>query len=167
MWISLWEQSALAWATDRVRQHGQVTASYNFANGGAILRDRIARLQLNLFTNAEWPKDHERQVPYVLAAAKWSNGPGSTLTYFQRFADMAAATFSVPSPARPDFVRPFEGYYGPEARLLLLVCAGLGDAGANAAINGLMADASNDVKMVDDLNTRSGWAIAAGSVNPK
>lgn len=166
MWISLWEQSYLAWAIDRVRQHGQVTASYNFANGGAILRDRIARLQLNLFTHAEWPKDHERQAPYLLAAAKWSNGPGSTLTYFQRFADMAAATFSVPSAARPDFVRPFEGYYGPEARLMLLICAGLGDAGANAAITGLMADASNHMKMADDLNTRSGWAIAPASVNP-
>src|SRR6185436_12514994 len=117
------------------------------------------RLQLNLFTHPEWPKDHERQVPYLLAAGKLSNGPRSTVTYFQRFSEMAAATFGVPTPGKPDFVRPFEGYYGPEARLLLLICAGLGDAGANAALTGLMADVSNaGVKMTDDLNLRSGWA---------
>jgi len=56
MWISLWEQAYLAWAVDRVMDHGPVT-TYNFANGGATIRNRIARLQLALFTNAQWPKD--------------------------------------------------------------------------------------------------------------
>ena len=166
MWISLWEQSYVAWAIDRVRQHGPITASHNFANAGAALRDRIARLQLNLFTHAEWPKDHQRQAPYLLAAARWSNGPGSTMSYFQRFSEMAAATFSVPAPTGPDFIRPFEGYYGPEARLMLLICEALGDPGATAALTGLMADVTDQRKMVDDLNTRSGWAIAREGVNP-
>ena len=41
------------------------------------------------------------------------------------------------------------------------------DAGAAAALNGLMADVSNaGLKMTDDLNTRSGWAIIRESVNP-
>ena len=79
---------------------------------------------------------------------------------------MAAATFSAPTPANPDFVRPFEGYYGPEARLLLFICDGLGDANAPEAIARLMADETDHVTMADDLNARSGWAIARESVNP-
>jgi hypothetical protein len=74
---------------------------------------------------------------------------------------MASATFSVPNAARPDFVRPFEGYYGPEARLLLMICERLGDSGATRSLALLMADVQSGVRMVDDLNKRSGWAIAA------
>jgi len=159
MWISLWEQSYLAWAVDRVMQHGQV-GSVNFAGAGAALRNRIARLQLNLFTNPQWPKQHDRQAPYLLAAGKKPDPSSRSVTYFQRFADMAAATFGVPSAAKPDFVRPFEGYYGPEARLLLMICERLGDPGATKSLQALMADQTAGVSMVQDLNKRSGWAIA-------
>jgi hypothetical protein len=162
MWISLWEQAYLAWAVDRVMDHGQVT-TFNFANGGATMRNRIARLQLALFTNAQWPKDPQRQAPYLLAAGTW--GPDRKLTYFQSFSEMAAATFSVPTPAKPDFVRPFEGYYGPEARLLLRITEKLGDAGALDQIAALMGDVFENVSMIDDLNKRSGWAIGYGAPN--
>ena len=162
MWISLWEQSYLAWAVDRVMDHGPVT-TYNFANGGATIRNRIARLQLALFTNPQWPKDPPRQAPYLLAAGTW--GPERKLTYFQTFSEVATATFSVPTPARPDFVRPFEGYYGPEARLLLRITEKLGDAGALDQIAALMADVFENVTMRDDLNKRSGWAIGYGAPN--
>jgi hypothetical protein len=164
MWISLWEQSYVAWAVDRVMQHGQVAPSYNFKNAGAAIRNRIARLQLSLFTSPQWANDHARRAPYLLAAATWT--ADRKLTYFQKLSDMAAATFSVPKSGAPDFVRPFEGYYGPEARLMLMICEGLGDAGAADAIKTLMADVTEKVKMTDDLNSRPGWAIAPGSVNP-
>jgi hypothetical protein len=157
MWISLWEQSYLAWAVDRVMQHGPVTATVNFGGAGATIRNRIARLQLALFSNGQWPKDHTRQAPYLLAAGRWS--PDRKVTYFQTFAEVAAATFSVPKPTAPDFVRPFEGYYGPEARLLLTICQALGDAGATESLARLMSDATDGVSMSDDLNKRSGWAI--------
>jgi hypothetical protein len=167
MWISLWEQTYLAWAVDRVMQHGQVTPVHNFANTGKAIRNRIARLQLNLFTHAQWPRDHERQAPYLLAAGTWSKGPRSTINYFQTFADMKAATFAAAEPGQaPDLVRPFEGFLGPEARLLLLICEKLGDAGATQSLTQLMSDVNGGLSMVDDLNKRSGWAIAAASVNP-
>jgi hypothetical protein len=156
MWISLWEQTYLAWAVDRVMEHGPV-ASFNFANAGATIRNRIARLQLALFTDAQWPKDHDRQVPYLLAVGKWS--PDHKLTYFQTLGEVAAATFSVPKPAAPDFIRPLQGYYGPEARLLLTICQSLGDRGANESLARVMNDATNGVSTLDDLNKRSGWAI--------
>lgn len=159
MWISLWEQSYLAWAVDRVMQHGQV-GPVNFGGAGAALRNRIARLQLSLFTHPEWPKQHDRQAPYLLAAGRKADPSSRTVTYFRRFSEMAAATFGVPSPAQPDFVRPFEGYYGPEARLLLMICERLGDPGASKSLQALMADQTAGVRMVDDLNKRSGWALA-------
>jgi hypothetical protein len=156
MWISLWEQTYLAWAVDRVMQHG-AAGSFNFASAGATIRNRIARLQLALFTDAQWPKDHDRQVPYLLAVGKWS--PDHKLTYFQTLGEVAAATFSVPKPAAPDFVRTLQGYYGPEARLLLIICQSLGDRGANESLARVMNDATNGVSTLDDLNKRSGWAI--------
>ena len=160
MWISLWEQAYVAWAVDHVMQHGPV-ASHNFANAGAGIRNRIARLQLQLFTHAQWPKDRDRQAPYLLAAATWTDGHKPR--YFQQFSEMAAATFAVPKADAPDFVRPFEGYYGPEARLLLMICERLGDRGAEDALKSLMADSTH---MTADLNARSGWAIASGGVTP-
>jgi hypothetical protein len=72
---------------------------------------------------------------------------------------IATATFSVPSVAAPDFVRPFEGYYGPEARLLLMICRRAGDPGADAALAVMMADSKDGVSMIADLNKRAGWAI--------
>jgi hypothetical protein len=159
MWVSLWEQTYLAWAIDHVMQHGPV-GTVNFSSAGASIRNRIARLQLNLFTNPQWPKDPDRQAPYLLAAARWSGGSPRKPVFLESFSEVAAATFSVPSPARPDFVRPFEGYYGPEARLLLMICERLGDSGAAASLRALMAHSSAGIRMIDDLNKRSGWAIA-------
>jgi hypothetical protein len=157
MWISLWEQSYLAWAIDRVMQHGPVTATYNFAQAGVTIRNRIARVQLALFADPQWPKEHDREAPYLLAVAKWS--ADRKLTYFQSLSEVAAATFSVPKPAAPDFVRPPQGYYGPEARLLLTICQSLGDRGASESLARLMSDSTNGVSTLDDLNKRSGWAI--------
>ena len=157
MWISLWEQSYLAWAVDRVMQHGPITAATSFAKAGATIRNRIARLQLALFADPQWPKDHDREAPYLLAVGKWS--ADRKLTYFQTFAEVAAATFSVPKPGAPDFVRPFQGYYGPEARLLLTICQSLGDRSAADALAQVMNDSTGGVSTLDDLNKRSGWAI--------
>jgi hypothetical protein len=145
-----------------------VTPAINFAGAGEAIRNRIARLQLNLFTHPEWPNAREKQAPYLLAAGAWSRGPGSTVNYFQTFAQMAAATFAAANPGQPpDFVRPFEGYYGPEARLLLMICERLGDRDAAAKLEYLMKDVNNGVSMVDDLNSRSGWAIAQSGMSPR
>ena len=159
MWISLWEQSYVAWAIDHVMAHGPA-GSVNLASRGASMRNRIARLQLALFTHPQWPRAADRQAPYLLAAGTWTNGSPRRVEYFRSVGEIAAATFSVPRGAAPDFPRPFEGYYGPEARLLLMICRGLGDAGADAALASLMAHSTAGVSMTADLNRRAGWAIA-------
>jgi len=159
VWISIWEQSYVAWAIDHAIQQ-RYLAGLDASGAGAQMRDRIARLQLNLFTNPEWPRDADRQAPYLLAAGRWPPGGERIPAFFSRFSEVAAATFSVPSPAHPDFVRPFEGYYGPEARLLLMICDRLGERSAASSLAALMAHATDGVRMTDDLNRRSGWAIA-------
>jgi hypothetical protein len=159
MWISLWEQSYVAWALDHVMAHGPV-AGYNFSTGGSKLRNRIARLQLALFTGPGWPRASDRQAPYLVAAGKWSKESPPRVEYFRSLAEVAAATFSVPSPAAPDFVRAFEGNYGPEARLMLMICQRLRDGGADAGLAAIMSDSKDGVSMIADLNKRAGWAIA-------
>jgi len=166
VWIALWEQTYAAWAVDHVMQHGQVTPVHTFAGAAQTFRNRIARLQLNLFTSAQWPRDHERQAPYLLAAGTWTSGPRSTVAYFQTFTEMRNATFAASDPGKaPDFVRPFQGFLGPEARLLLLMCEKNGDAGAAQSLTALMSDVNDGVSMAADLDKRSGWAIAPQSVN--
>ena len=162
MWISLWEQSYVAWAIDHVMGHG-AAGGVNLASAGGTMRNRIARLQLALFTNPQWPRAADRQAPYLLAAGRWSGGSPRSVDYFRSFADVAKATFSVPNPSAPDFVRPFEGYYGPEARLMLMICRRLGDAGADAALATVMGHSTSGVSMTADLNRRAGWAIAPGA----
>jgi hypothetical protein len=159
MWISLWEQSYVAWAIDHVMAHG-TAGSVNLASTGSTVRNRIARLQLGLFTSAQWPRAADRQAPYLLAAGRWTGGSPARVEYFRSFAEVASATFSVPTPGAPDFVRAFEGNYGPEARLLLMICSRLGDSGADGAINTVMTHSANGVSMVADLDKRAGWAIA-------
>jgi hypothetical protein len=162
-WISLWEQSYVAWAIDHVMGHG-TAGGVNLASAGSTMRNRIARLQLALFTNPQWPRAADRQAPYLLAVGRWTNGSPRTVEYFRSFGDVAKATFSVPNASAPDFVRPFEGYYGPEARLMLMICQRLGDAGADAALATIMGHSTDGVSMAADLSRRAGWAIAPGSL---
>ena len=138
MWISLWEQSYLAWAVDRVMQHGSV-APHNFANAGATIRNRIARLQLESLHEPAVAEGSQRQAPYILAAGKWATAEQHAEVPSRHSRRWPTATFSVPTPARPDFPRPFQGYYGPEARLLLMICEearGRGAARAASPLDG-------------------------------
>jgi hypothetical protein len=162
MWISLWEQSYVAWAIDRVMAHGPV-AGFFFDTAGSVMRNRIARLQLSLFNSSQWPRQHDRLAPYLLAAGKWSGSPAK-VTYYRTLGEVANATFSIPNAATPEFVRPFEGYYGPEARLMLMICRRLGDSGADAGLATIMSDSKDGVSMIGDLNKRAGWAIAPPTV---
>jgi hypothetical protein len=145
VWIALWEHIYVAWAVDHALQQG--------FGPGAALRDRVARLQLRLFTSADEGFDPAYAGAYVLAVARPSLVPGQR-TYLTNLRDV----FTVARDNR-DF-RPFPGYYGPEARLMLLVAQAQGWAEANDAMTYLMGATDADVTMIRDLNRRSGWAIS-------
>jgi hypothetical protein len=132
-YVSLWEQTYLAYAIDRANRQG-------FA-GGLIHRDAIANLQLQLFTNPDWklvantgcdpngPPTCHWGAPYLLQAGTTPD-PNSWngFTMFQSMAEMAAATQT------QDWLqRDYPGFYGPEARLNLMIGIDRSWAGAQNA----------------------------------
>lgn len=146
-WIALWEQMYVAWAIDRAQQLG-------FA-AGTELRDRVARLQLRLFTGEREGYRATHAGAYVLAVGTRS---GRTITYFNSLAEVFRVTDKYGNH------RPFEGYYGPEARLMLMIAKRQGWPGAAESLRYLTAHTGADgVSMLADLNRRSGWAIAGGA----
>ncbi len=147
-WIALWEHIYAAWAVDRAQQHG--------FSPGTAMRDRIVKLQLRLF-NSE-PEGYRRTHAgaYVLAVGTRS---GRDIKYFDNIGEVFKVTDKYGNH------RPFQGFYGPEARLMLMIAKRLGLPGATEGLQYLMSSAGEDgVTMVSDLNRRSGWAIADGSV---
>jgi hypothetical protein len=166
MWIALWEQAYVAWALDRAIDLRSTPDA-----AGASMRNRIADVAVALFTSPDWPRDHNEQMPYLLNVGEWSglvHGDPSTIVYRRSWAAVAAATFATRDPAShiPYMDRPFEGYYGPEARLLLMMAAARSLPGAAAALSTLTTDANNGTTFLDDLNARAGWALASVSARP-
>jgi hypothetical protein len=115
----------------------------------------VARFQLRLFTSANDGFDPAYAGAYVLAVARPNLIPGQR-TYLTNLRDVFALARE-----NGDF-RPFPGYYGPEARLMLLIAQAQGWPEANQALTYLMGAADGDITMLRDLNRRSGWAISEG-----
>ncbi len=179
VWIALWEHRYVGWAVDHARYLG-------FADGLDFMT-RLAKFEVKLFTSTGdgFPRDwagmyvlaigtHSDQDP---APVDWEN---DVITYHQTMKEVFDATVSIRDLDNQGnmvaiFQRPFEGFYGPEARLMLMVARGLGLAGAEEAYQYLMAHAyttwpdgrpGDGETMLHDLNERSGWAIGLGGVNP-
>lgn len=139
--VALWEQSYLAFAIDRAARHG-------FA-GGVEHRDAIARLQLRLFTSdPDYPRAEAGA--YVIMAGR--RRPAG-FEFFPRLADVWRATRGQE--------RPFPGYYGPEARLLLMMAIENGWPGARGAYDFLWPFIGEQpfIDGIPDLASRAGWAV--------
>ena len=146
VFIALWEHIYVAWAVDRAMQLG-------FAPGGAF-RDRVARFQLRLFTSGDEGFDRSFAASYVLAVAEKRTSPDKW-TYLDSMRELFRLAKSY-----GDY-RPFPGYYGPEARLMLLIGSHLRWPGAADSLTYLMGTSDeNGVTMNKDLARRSGWALA-------
>jgi hypothetical protein len=147
-YIGLWEQSYLAFAIDRAYKLG-------FA-GGLAHRDAIARLQLKLFTSEpEYPR--AQAAPYVVGVGVAS---GSSFAFHTTMAQIWSATSNQ--------TRPFAGYYGPEARLLLIMGVESGWAGAQSAYDYLwpFLGVTQFWGSLPDLAQRAGWAIDVAGAPP-
>jgi hypothetical protein len=133
-WIGLWEQNYLAYAIDRAVNLG--------FPGGRVHRDAIARLQLRLFTSEpQYPR--AQAAPYVVGIGTPVSGG---VAFYQTMSEIWSATQSQ--------TRPFAGYYGPEARLNLMIGIEGGWTGAQDAYTYLMSFLGSD------LAQRAGWALA-------
>jgi PKD repeat protein len=138
-WIALWEQNYVAWSIDHANKQG-------FA-GGLLHRDRIARLQLSLFTN---PATRDGAAPYLLPVGTQTPAGSGQINWFTSI--------------EQTYVGPvqFAGYYGVDARLMLMIGLENGWAGAQQAYNYLTPQLAVDPYLdgVSDLANRAGWALA-------
>jgi hypothetical protein len=147
-YISLWEQSYLAHAIHRANTQG-------FA-GGLAHRDAIAKFQLRLFTS-------EPDFPRMHAAPNVVGVGASTSTGFTFYSSMSQIWNATKSQTRP-----FPGYYGPEARLNLMIGVEAGWPGAQAAYDYLWPFIGVDAYWgsLPDLAQRAGWALDFSGAPP-
>jgi hypothetical protein len=142
-WIALWEQTYVAWSIDHALRQG--------FTGGAAARDRIAKFQLKLFTSEAAGYDRAFAGAYVIAVGVKD---GNRVSYFATLAEVFRRTKEFGN------FREFQGYYGPEARLMLLIARDQQWPGAEEAYAYLMRDVDpSGVTMRQDLERRSGWGI--------
>jgi hypothetical protein len=158
-YISLWEQTYLAYGIDRALKLG-------FAPGQAH-RDAIAKFQLRLFTSdPQYPK--AQGAPYIVAVGTPPATGGvfydsyATFGFFTSMAQIWTGTNS------PDNNRDFAGYYGPEARLNLMIGIDSGWTGAQAAYDYLwpFIGVTAFWGPLPDLAQRAGWALDFYSATP-
>ena len=178
--ISLWEQTYLAYAIDRANKQG-------FA-GGLAHRNAIALLQLRLFTS---PSGYPREAPIGTTwSAPYLLGSGTVpdpsswngFSYYKTMPELFSATTNVATAAvcfdtllqvqLPGCLqRDFAGFYGPEARLNLMMLIDSGKTDAQepydylfpfiGVTNSYCAIAYGGTGNADrpDLTCRSGWAL--------
>jgi hypothetical protein len=145
-YIGLWEQNYLAYAIDRANKQG--------FSGGLAHRDAIARFQLKLFTSdPAYPRSDG--APYIVGVGTPAAGGG--FNFFRSMGEIWTAT--------RDQHRDFGGYYGPEARLNLMIGVEAGWPGAQAALDYLWPFIGTEPfwGSTPDLGQRAGWALGLHS----
>jgi chitobiase/beta-hexosaminidase-like protein/Big-like domain-containing protein len=155
-YISLWEQTYLAYAIDRANQHG--------FTGGLAHRDAIARFHLTLFTSEpDYPRAQAGAYLIAIGPADQSTPGVFGGSFFKTIAEIWAASMGQE--------RPFAGFYGPEARLNLIYGIQNGWPGAQAAYDYLWplvgtvpAGCVTLGGDLPDLTCRSGWALDVPSM---
>jgi hypothetical protein len=136
-YISLWEETYLAHAIDRAIKQGFASASTH--------RDAIAQFQLRLFTSEpDYPR--LQAAPYLVGVGDQT---ASGYVFYTTMAQIWSATQGQE--------RTFAGYYGPEARLNLMIGVESGWSGAQAAYDYLWPYIGQGNPA--DLAQRAGWAV--------
>lgn len=138
--ISLWAHNYLAWAVDHANQQG--------IQGGTAWRDQIAQFQLRLFNDPTY--DRNAAAPYRIAVGTRDPGSGA----MQFFTEVGQCIPLGPTQ--------FQGFYGIDARMMLLVGMREGWAGAAETYSWLHQIIGVELFTdgLSDLSRRAGWALA-------
>ena len=160
-YIAMWEQNYLAYAIDRAFKQG--------FSGGLAHRDAIARFQLTLF-NSDPAYPRAQAAPYIVGVGV---PPAGTVRYTDYNSFTFYKTIDQIWTATKGNERPFAGYYGPEARLNLMIGVEAGWSGAQAAYDYLFPFIGSTNTFCGtfgpdkpDLACRAGWAIGFSSAAP-
>jgi hypothetical protein len=156
--VSLWQSAYLAWSMDWAERQG-------FDLGGAKeFRNRMIRSQINFLTHGASGYDPNYGVPYYVQVGRRVNNVPQLFTTWQEVWNANQANVDwLPSNNRlPPIII---GYYGLEARLLLIMGSREKLAGADTALNWLLAYRdSTGTSVIDDANnSRPGFAIYFGN----
>lgn len=138
-WIGLWEQNYLVWAADRANKHG--------FTGGTYHRDRVGKFHVGLFNV---PYFQDGAAPYVMSIGI-QDPPGSgNIIYYTEL------EYLYQGPVQ------YEGFYGPEARLMILIGLENEWEGAQEAYDYLhtLVAVNPYVLDVPDVAARAGWAVS-------
>ncbi len=182
--VAMWEMNYVAWAIDRASKQG--------FEGGLAHRDVIAKLQLDLFRNTPaYPRTSTLTntldfsqingevypvgsqipwgAPFTLQVAEFTgdpNDPDSWWAHNTPFTTLEQIRDA--TQGDPFNHRPYAGYYGPEARLNLMIGVEEGWPGAEDAHDYLFQFIGIDVAACGnlgngddrpDLACRAGWAL--------
>ena len=145
----LWMYNYLAWSIHHAQQLG--------FTGGTQFRDQVVRFQTELFVNPDY--NREFAAPGRLTIGQISKTDGST-RYFTSIRDVFEAN------RRQHSAGVFAGYYGVEARLVLLIGLETSADGSEAHAGRIRESLSflNNSKlhpgMFNDPLTRSGFGLA-------
>jgi hypothetical protein len=147
----LWQNNYVAWALDHAEQHG--------FKGGEKLRDRLVQFQLKLFTSPDFDREFAT-TPILRVGTKMPDG---SIVYLKTLKEMAYETYG----KTKDKPLAFPGYYGVDARLMLMIARREGFPGAKEAYQYLFPKIGRDPYMggIPDLARRTGWAIAYDDEN--
>lgn len=143
---SPWQNNYLAWSLDHANQQG--------FRGGTKLRDRLVRFQLSLFTSPDYDRSYAGAYGLIIGRKLGDE----RIEYFKTLGEAFDATYGKP-PGKPT---PLPGYYGVDARLMLMIARRNGWAGAKEAYDFLFPQLAlpSVERPVPDLAQRAGWAIA-------
>ncbi len=138
--IAQWQQNFLAWSIDHARRQG-------FA-GGTRMRDRIVAFGVKLFSSSpDYPREYAAPGWPVVGTIEKS-GNSETRRYLQTMKELFQSNYG-----KGEEPYPFEGYYGADARLSLMIGIQQGMPGAREACDFLSP------RIGDDLSSRAGWAL--------
>lgn len=138
--VSTWQNAYLAWASERAAQHG-------FRPTTAII-ERIAKFQARMFiSEPDYPQRYASPYYPIIGTRN-----GTTPIFFTSMKQIFDASYGRP-PADP---QPWEGYYGPETRILMMLGKPRRIPGAQEGLDYI----ASRTGVLGDMNKRSGWALA-------
>lgn len=140
--IATWENNYIAWAIDRTNDHG--------FKGGRALRDALARWQYRLFTSGnDFPPQYAGNSVYAVGTLVDPGQLNGRVKFFTTVAEVFQQNGIAGTKPTP-----FPGYYGVDARLMLIIGMREGWEGARQAYDYVHG------QITADLAVRAGWAIA-------
>jgi hypothetical protein len=137
-----WMKNYFLWAMDHAQRQG--------FSGGEEMISRLLTFALRLYTSSpDYPREYAGSYHLIVGSVA-----GDAETYCETMAEIFAANYVNPADSSLYDPVPFEGFYGIDGRIALLLCIDRGRAGAQDALDWL------EPQIPGDLASLAGWLIS-------